>query len=135
MFRRRFDASDAAILGSTRSSGDCAGELLVRGARSRYCSKTFVPKHIRHRYCSQSCWGAVAATVYRGTSHVETRKVDRPSYEQLMADVESMSFLAVGRKYGVSDNAVRKWIRWSEYKAERERADGGDRRDPDEEAA
>lgn len=25
-----------------------------------------------------------------------------------------MSFLAVGRKYGVSDNAVRKWIRWYE---------------------
>lgn len=73
------------MLGSTRSSGDCAGELLV--------------------------------------------------YEQLMADVESMSFLAVGRKDGVSDNAVRKWIRWYEYKAERERADGGDRRDPDEEAA
>jgi transposase-like protein len=25
-----------------------------------------------------------------------------------------MSMLAVGRKYGVSDNAVRKWIRWYE---------------------
>ena len=26
-----------------------------------------------------------------------------------------MSICAVGRKYGVSDNAVRKWIRWYEY--------------------
>jgi transposase-like protein len=25
-----------------------------------------------------------------------------------------MSFVAVGRKYGVSDNAVRKWLRWYE---------------------
>ncbi len=25
-----------------------------------------------------------------------------------------MSFLAIGRKYGVSDNAIRKWIRWYE---------------------
>jgi transposase-like protein len=25
-----------------------------------------------------------------------------------------MSFLAVGRKYGVSDNAVRKWLRYYE---------------------
>jgi transposase-like protein len=32
-----------------------------------------------------------------------------------MGDVKSMSMLAVGRKYGVSDNAVRKWIRWYEY--------------------
>ncbi len=31
-----------------------------------------------------------------------------------MQDVRSMSFLAVGRKYGVSDTAVRKWIRWYE---------------------
>jgi hypothetical protein len=48
----------------------------------------------------------------------DRRKVERPSYEQLMADVESMSLLAVGRKYGVSDNAVRKWIRWYEYQRE-----------------
>jgi transposase-like protein len=26
-----------------------------------------------------------------------------------------MSFVGIGRKYGVSDNAVRKWIRWYEY--------------------
>jgi transposase-like protein len=25
-----------------------------------------------------------------------------------------MSMVAVGRRYGVSDNAVRKWIRWYE---------------------
>jgi uncharacterized protein YjcR len=48
----------------------------------------------------------------------ETRKVERPSREQLQADLETMSFLAVGRKYGVSDNAVRKWLRWSEYEVE-----------------
>jgi uncharacterized protein YjcR len=62
----------------------------------------------------------------------ERRKVERPSYVQLMADVASMSFLAIGRKYGVSDNAVRKWIRWYEYKQERPAAEGVM---PDEEAA
>ena len=35
-----------------------------------------------------------------------------------MADVAEMGFLAVGRKYGVSDKAVRKWIRWYEYQRE-----------------
>ena len=39
----------------------------------------------------------------------------RPSYEQLMADVQSTNLVAVGRNHGVSDNAVRKWIRWYEY--------------------
>jgi transposase-like protein len=40
-----------------------------------------------------------------------------------MRDVATMSLLAVGRKYGVSDNAVRKWIR----SYERQRATGGGR--------
>lgn len=31
-----------------------------------------------------------------------------------------MSFVKVGHKYGVSDNAVRKWLRWYEYKREAE---------------
>ena len=35
-----------------------------------------------------------------------------------MTDVASMRFVAVGRKYGVSDNAVRKWIRWYDYERE-----------------
>jgi hypothetical protein len=33
------------------------------------------------------------------------------------------SYLAVGRKYGVSDNAVRKWVQWYERQKEREAAD------------
>jgi transposase-like protein len=33
-----------------------------------------------------------------------------------------MSWLAVGRKYGVSDNAVRKWVRWYEAAAAEEEA-------------
>ena len=48
------------------------------------------------------------------------RKVERPSCGQLMADVAAMSFLAIGRKYGFSGNAVRKWIRWYEYQREME---------------
>ncbi len=31
-----------------------------------------------------------------------------------------MGYSAVGRKYGVSDNAVRKWVRWYERQLERE---------------
>lgn len=35
----------------------------------------------------------------------------KPEYAVLMVDVDSMSMVHVGKKYGVSDNAVRKWIR------------------------
>jgi transposase-like protein len=49
----------------------------------------------------------------------EYRRVSRPPYEQLLAEIEATSYCAVGRKYGVSDNAVRKWVRF--YERERER--------------
>jgi hypothetical protein len=59
-------------------------------------------------------WGTVASRLKLGIPQPHPRKVERPSYEQVMEDVRTMSFLAVGRRYGVSDNAIRKWIRWYE---------------------
>lgn len=39
------------------------------------------------------------------------RKVKRPSFEHLKKDLGKMNYSAVGAKYGVSDNAIRKWIK------------------------
>ena len=38
------------------------------------------------------------------------RRVDRPDGITLLKEIASSSFCAVGRKYGVTDNAVRKWL-------------------------
>jgi hypothetical protein len=40
-----------------------------------------------------------------------SRKTARPPLEILMSEIANSSFIAVGRKYGVSDNAIRKWLR------------------------
>jgi transposase-like protein len=45
------------------------------------------------------------------------RKVDRPPYDQLIDEVKRFGYLATGRKYGVSDNAIRKWVRAYEREA------------------
>lgn len=42
--------------------------------------------------------------------HKERRKVERPSYEQLLKDKETLPMTRIGKKYGVTDNAVRKWL-------------------------
>lgn len=42
-------------------------------------------------------------------SHLHQQVSDRPSAKQLAEEIVSSSFCAVGRKYGVSDNAIRKW--------------------------
>lgn len=39
------------------------------------------------------------------------RKIERPPYEKLVKEIKNTSYLAVGRKYGVSDNAIRKWVK------------------------
>jgi hypothetical protein len=57
-----------------------------------------------------------------GASFVAGR-AERPPYEQLTAEIEATSYCAVGRKYGVSDNAVRKWVKF--YERERECNAGG----------
>ncbi|MFL5904717.1 MAG: hypothetical protein ACJ76Q_13045 [Solirubrobacteraceae bacterium] len=54
-----------------------------------------------------------------GVAQPERRIVARPPLAQLLAEIEASSWCAVGRKYGVSDNAVRKWVR--QYERERER--------------
>jgi len=42
------------------------------------------------------------------------RKVKRPSFKQLSSDVSLFGYSATGRKYGVSDNAIRKWLKFYE---------------------
>jgi hypothetical protein len=80
----------------------------------RRCGTPFVPSARTQRYCSRACgsrWDR------RGHKRPGARKVERPPRQQLISEVEADGYLAVGRKYGVSDNAIRKWIR--EYERER----------------
>jgi hypothetical protein len=39
------------------------------------------------------------------------RKVERPDREILLADIAELGYSGTGRKYGVSDNSIRKWLR------------------------
>ena len=39
------------------------------------------------------------------------RKVDRPPYKILRKEVENLGYSGTGKKYGVSDNSIRKWLK------------------------
>jgi transposase-like protein len=85
------------------------------------CAEPFIPTHSRQRYCSSYCgtrWDR------RGVKRPGARKVLRPPRDQLLLHVRELGYLAVGRMYGVSDNAIRKWLR--EYERERAAAAGLD---------
>lgn len=44
-------------------------------------------------------------------ANLQSRKVERPSKEQLILELKESNFSTVGRKYNVSDNTIRKWCR------------------------
>lgn len=82
------------------------------------CGETFRPKYRRQRYCSRACgsrWNR------RGRPQLALRRVERPPYEQLVAEIEAVGYSAVGRKYGVSGTSIRKW----RLAYEREAVDAG----------
>ena len=63
-------------------------------------TKFTVPSGDRHRkYCSPKC------------AALSSRRCTRPCLEELRELLGSTSWLALGRKYGVTDNAVRRWAR------------------------
>ena len=85
------------------------------------CGKAFRPRDHRHRYCSRACgtrWDR------RGKPRPGARRAIRPPREVLLQEIEKLGYSAVGRRYGVSDNAIRKWIR--AYERERAEAEGLD---------
>jgi len=61
------------------------------------CGKEYNLTVRTQRFCSTEC------------SHKSTRKVVRPSKEELQKLIESNSWVAVGKIYNVSDKTIRKW--------------------------
>ena len=98
----------------------CGKGLHRRTARECLgCGGLFIPENRAKRYGSDRCFAQKTGRAPRP----DRRKVARPPLAQLLAEIEASSWCAVGREYGVSDNAVRKWGR--QYERERERGPPG----------
>ena len=81
-------------------SGGMNGVNSVNSKVSRFCK---VCQHTLQRkekmYCSNKCRA------------FDNRKAERPSKQELKVLIENNSWLALGKMFGVSDNAVRKWAK------------------------
>jgi len=65
-----------------------------------FCKKEFTSVGKKKKYCSHKC------------CEMNDRRVKvRPSIEELGNMIDNMSWVAIGKEYGVSDNAIRKWAR------------------------
>ncbi len=65
------------------------------------CKSIYIPREKTSKYCCYDCF------------HLAQRKCQRPSKNELstMIIVEKIPFTRLGKKYGVTDNAVRKWAK------------------------
>lgn len=83
-----------------------------------HCGAMFRPKYRRNRYCSRRCG---QRSPRKRPPPPGPRRVERPPYDQLMRELAESNYSAVGRRYGVSDNVIRKWVR--QYERDRAAAD------------
>lgn len=44
-------------------------------------------------------------------SYINRRKVERPKFEDLLKEIQEKGLEGVGRKYGVTGNAIKKWVK------------------------
>jgi hypothetical protein len=85
------------------------------------CGAPFRAKYATQRHCSQQCGSRWDRT---GKPRPSARRAVRPPHAQLLREVTAVGYSATGRRYGVSDNAIRKWLR--DYERERAAAEGRD---------
>lgn len=104
--RKKCAAGDSNPEHST-SKVDSSCQLGYQRIKINLCQKCGVICNSSNKFCSAVCY----QTDRKGKEKPNTRKVLRPSKEILEQEILTHSFLALGRKYGVSDNAIRKWCK------------------------
>jgi protein-arginine kinase activator protein McsA len=63
------------------------------------CGVEYAPDKDKRKYCSQKCFQA------------STLKIEWPSVEYIKKQLKTKSMVQVGKELGVSDNAVRKYLK------------------------
>ena len=80
---------------------------MVRPRPCRRCGGLFQPRAARQSHCSRAC--GLRAPPTPGP-RLGRRRVARPPIDRLLAEIEELGYCGVARRYGVSDNAIRKWL-------------------------
>lgn len=75
-------------------------KVLIK-SKCNHCDKEFEYEkgNSKGHYCSNKCFS------------LSQRRVERPTKDELLNLIKTESFLEIGRMYGVSDNAIRKWCK------------------------
>jgi 5-methylcytosine-specific restriction endonuclease McrA len=86
-------------------------ETFVGKATRKAEKNNFGKKRNRCMICNAPAAVGSKSGLCRKCYDMKRRKVQRPEREELKVLVNETGYSAVGRKFGVSDNAIRKWLR------------------------
>lgn len=92
----------AVVYESHDENGENSGNATSEVKLCQICERCL--NRIQKVTCSKNCHNQLMAKSMRKVK-------DRPSYETLIEDLKTLPVTGVGRKYGVSDNAIRKWLK------------------------
>ncbi len=88
-------------------------------------TKTYAGRNVKRVYVEKLCkCGTIidkcknkckqCILIERKETNKNNRKVvDRPDIETIRKSVDEMGYVSTGKKYNVSDNTIRKWLKWS----------------------
>lgn len=72
-------------------------------------------KHYYCKKCKQERKYKLSELCFECSKKINGRKrrkvEERPSQERLLKEIKELGYCGTGRKYGVSDNAIRKWLK------------------------
>jgi hypothetical protein len=90
---------------------NCNGTLPTHGGKNiknKYNEKKEI---IKKKNCTCGNKISLNAKQCKSCSKISKQKTQRPPIDVILNEIKEMGYCAVGRKYGVSDNCIRKWIK------------------------
>lgn len=101
-------------------------DILNRNLKSSFNQKLFEEKDKDFKKkinCCRNCGTEVSKGAFYCSKcwAILNRKVERPSREDLKKLIRNLSFVEIGKQYGVSDNSIRKWC--DDYELPRKKTD------------
>ena len=99
-----------------KSKSDVSSKQQIKG-ECIDCNTKIVNRAIRCTSCSNKIIENANKSILKDIITIDS-KTKRPSYNQLVEDKTTLSMIQIGKKYGVSDNTIRKWLKkyQTEYK-------------------
>jgi hypothetical protein len=88
-----------------------SGGLCMNCIKNNKKVKIHNGKTVRYKKCS--CGNEIhnKSQFCKKCYNINQRKVIRPNIDILLQDINNFGYSGTGRKYGVSDNSIRKWIK------------------------